>query len=203
MHWLTGARLVHVGGYLMTVDHPHSSVSRAPATIDILLDGLFTGMIGALAVAVWFLVLDVAAGRPLYTPNVLGNVLLHGSAGALTDASLNPVSVAAYTAFHFLVFIVIGVTLAYLMSLFERFPIMFFVLLVLFLCLQMGFFVINLALGAELLGRLPIWSVVVANLLAAVGMALYQWKRHPSVIRSVESLWEDDEDRTTHGAPGR
>jgi hypothetical protein len=101
------------------------------------------------------------------------------------------------------VFIAIGVTLSYLMTLFERFPIMFFVLLVLFLCLQMGFFFANLALGAALLGRLPIWSVVVANLLAAAGMVLYQWKRHPSVIRSVESLWEDDEDRTTHGAPGR
>jgi hypothetical protein len=67
----------------MTVDHPQSSVARVPVSADILLDGLFTGMIGAIAVAVWFLVLDVAAGRPLFTPNLLGNVLLRGSAIAL------------------------------------------------------------------------------------------------------------------------
>jgi uncharacterized membrane protein len=90
------------------------------------------------------------------------------------------------------VFIAVGLVLSYLMTLFERFPIMFFVLLVLFLCLQVGFFFLDLALGAQLLGRLHAWTVVAANLLAAGTMALYQWKRHPSVLRGVERLWQDE-----------
>jgi hypothetical protein len=167
-------------------------VARVSSKSDILLDGLFTGMIGALAVALWFLVLDVAGGRALYTPALLGNVLLHGSQNALGEIRLDPVPIAAYTAFHFVAFIMLGTVFAYLMTLFDRFPIMFFVLLVLFLCLQVGFFVMDIALGAQLLGKLQPWTVVVANLLAALGMAFYQWKRHPSAIRGIENLWKDE-----------
>jgi hypothetical protein len=164
--------------------------ARKISTSDVLLDGLFTGMIGALLVAVWFLVLDFAAGHPLHTPALLGNVLLHGTAGA-ASVVVQPLEVATYTAFHFVAFIVVGIAFSYLMTLFERFPIMFFVLLVLFLCLQAAFFVLDVALGAELLGMLRPWTVIIANLLAAAGMALYQWKRHPRVMKGVERLWED------------
>ena len=177
----------------MTVDRVSDPVAaRAATTSDMMLDGLFTGMIGAIAVALWFLVLDLAAGRPLFTPALLGTVLLHGGEAA-REVTIAPVEIAAYTAFHFVVFILVGVLLSWLMNLFERFPIMFFVILVVFICLQLAFFGLNLALGAELMGRLRPWTVVVANLLAAAGMAFYQWKRHPSVLRSVEKLWEGDE----------
>jgi hypothetical protein len=71
---------------------------------------------------------------------------------------------------------------------------MFFVLLVLALCLQVGFFVLNIALGTQLMGMLRPWTVVVANVLAAAGMALYQWKRHPSVVKNIDRLWEEEED---------
>ena len=176
----------------MTVDRAaNPTVARSSSVADVLLDGLFTGMIGALAVAVWFLVLDLVAGRPLYTPALLGTVLLHGSHAAAQDIAIAPVEIAAYTAFHFVAFLVVGVALSYLMTLFERFPIMFFVILVLFLSLQVGFFFLNLALGAELLGKLPAWSVVVGNVLAAIGMAWYQWRRHPGALRGVERLWAD------------
>jgi len=40
-------------------------------------EGMIAGVIGAIAVAVWFLLLDTAAGRPLYTPTVLA--LFHSS----------------------------------------------------------------------------------------------------------------------------
>lgn len=170
----------------------HPSIARTSSVTDILLDGLFTGMIGAIAVALWFLVLDVAAGRPLYTPALLGDVLLHGSQSAARDVVIAPLQIAAYTAFHFVAFVAVGIVLAYLMSLFDRFPIMFFVLLVLFLSLQVGFFFLDLALGAQLLGRLQAWAVLVANVLAAGGMAFYQWKRHPGAIRGIERLWVEE-----------
>ena len=176
----------------MTVDRASSSASHADTASDIALDGLFTGMIGALAVAAWFFVLDLIAGHPLYTPALLGTVLLHGSQAALRDAPIAPLEIAGYTAFHFVAFVVVGLLLSYLMSLFERFPIMFFVILVVFLSLQVGFFFLNVAIGAQLLGRLPAWSVVAANVLAAVGMAWYQWKRHPGAVRGIERLWDHE-----------
>ena len=177
----------------MTTDQiAESNVGPKASVSDILLDGLFAGMIGALVVAAWFLVLDLVGGRPLWTPAMLGSLLLHGT-GAVQHVIVRPLEVAAYTAFHFLVFIAVGVALSFLMTLFDRFPIMFFVLLVLYLCLQAGFFVLDAILGAELMHQLRPWAVVIANVLAAGAMALYLWRRHPDVLRRVEQLWQEEE----------
>jgi hypothetical protein len=165
---------------------------RQAAAGDILLDGLFTGMLGALAVATWFLILDIAGGRPFYTPALLGSVLLHGSQAASSPIAIAPLEIAAYTAFHFVSFVLVGVAFSWMMTLFDRFPIIFFVLLVMFLCLMIGIFGIDAALGASLVGRLRAWTVVVANLLAAAVMAIYQWRRHPGAMHGVERLWEHE-----------
>jgi hypothetical protein len=148
-------------------------------------------MIGAIAVALWFLILDVAHGQPLRTPALLGAVLL-GRGNPIAEVVIDPVAIAAYTAFHFVAFTLVGVGLAYLMSVFERFPIIFFVLLVLFVCLQVGIFALDAVLGSRMIGRLQPWSVIVANLLASSGMAFYQWKRHPSAMRKIDTLWQDE-----------
>ena len=178
----------------MTVDRA-STPASSTAWTDTLLDGLFTAMIGALVVALWFLILDAIAGHPLYTPALLGSVLLHGSQSVADHVTIAPTEVAAYTAFHFVAFIAVGIVLSWMMALFEKFPIMFFVLLVLFVALQVGFFGLDVALGAELLGRMRPWTVVTANLLAAASMVLYQWRRHPGVVRGIERLWEDEPQR--------
>ena len=157
---------------------------------DIALDGLFAGMIGALAVALWFLILDILAGRPLYTPALLGTVLLHGGKAAAAGATIAPLEIAAYTAFHFIVFMAVGLLFSYMMTLFERFPIVGFVLLVLFLCLQLGFFVLDVILGASLTGQLRGWTIVVGNLLAAGAMAWYLWHRHPHIKEGLDHIWD-------------
>jgi hypothetical protein len=174
----------------MTVDRVSNTPDRVSVG-DILMDGLFTGMIGALTVAVWFLILDVMGGRPLYTPALLGTVLLHGGEAAAQGVTVAPLEVAAYTAFHFVAFLVVGIGLSYMMTLFERFPIVGFVLLVLFLCLQVGFFALDAALGAQLLGRLRAWAVLIANFLAAGTMAFYLWKRHPRIKESLDHIWDE------------
>ncbi len=176
----------------MTVDRvTPSTAPRADRASDIVVDGIITGMIGAVIVALWFLVLDMAAGHPLYTPAVLGNVLLHGRQAGV-PSTIDPVIVAAYTAFHFVAFTVAGIALAWMVSLFERFPIMFFVILVTFVCLEIGFFAADVILGHAFADALPAWSVAIANVLAAAGMATYLWRRHPSVWRGIERLWEHD-----------
>jgi len=163
----------------------------AAAASDVLLDGLFTGAIGAIVVAAWFFVLDALHGRPFFTPALLGTIFLHGSQAAQGGPVIAPLEVVAYTFVHFIAFAVVGLLLSWLMSLFERFPIAGFVLLVLFLCLQVGFLVLTSVLGARLGGELPTWSVVVANLLAAAGMLGYQWRRHPGVVRRADRLWDE------------
>ena len=176
----------------MTTVQASTAPPRRMILGDILLDGLFAGAIGAITVVLWFLLLDLIAGRPLYTPALLGNVLLHGSAAAARGVTVEPLEVAAYTAFHFLMFLAVGMGFSWMMTLFERFPIVGFVLLVLFVCLQLGFFMLDVALGATLLGRLRAWSVIAANLLAATSMSLYLWKRHPRIAEGLRHVWDEE-----------
>ena len=43
-----------------------------------LREGIIAGLIGAALVAVWFLIYDVARGRPFRTPSLLGMAAFEG-----------------------------------------------------------------------------------------------------------------------------
>ena len=47
----------------------------------VMAEGTDVGIIGGLAVAVWFLILDTVAGHPFQTPSLLGQVVLFGDSG--------------------------------------------------------------------------------------------------------------------------
>jgi hypothetical protein len=77
-------------------------------------EGVMAGLIGATAVALWFLVIDTVAGRAFHTPDQLGASLMsvlgpRGSEGIVTH-------VLFYTVFHYAVFIGVGVVLAWLFA---------------------------------------------------------------------------------------
>ena len=74
----------------------------------ILWEGMVTGLIGAVSVAVWFLIVDGAAGRPFYTPAVLGSAATLGLRDP-TTVVITLQSVGAYTAFHVLAFFAVGI----------------------------------------------------------------------------------------------
>ena len=61
-------------------------------------EGTDVGIIGGLAVAVWFLVLDTIAGHPLLTPSLLGQVVLMGD--PTPDRSVIFGAILLYTAFN-------------------------------------------------------------------------------------------------------
>ncbi len=67
-----------------------------------LREGVIAGVLGATSVALWFLLVDAAAGRAFHTPAVLGTALLGvlGPAGA--EGTITRVIV--YTIFHYAVF---------------------------------------------------------------------------------------------------
>ncbi|MEE8581325.1 MAG: hypothetical protein V3T33_07020, partial [Myxococcota bacterium] len=46
--------------------------------LSIAREGFLGGVIGAAAVATWFLILDTLAGQPFYTPAVLGAGVFQG-----------------------------------------------------------------------------------------------------------------------------
>jgi hypothetical protein len=158
----------------------------------VLEDGFFTGMIGAGIVAVWYLVLDLIAGRPLFTPALLGSVLFRGAVD-VAAVRVEPQVVAWYSAVHVFVFLGVGFIASWLATQFERFPAFGIALLFLFVLFWTAFFVLAVAVGQIVLGTLGLWTIGVANLLAAAGMTLYLNARHPTALRNLGRIWEEQE----------
>ena len=158
----------------------------APRTLDtarIYREGMIAGVVGALAVAVWFLVLDTLSGRPLWTPTVLGTVLFRGGAGLNAPESLavSAEMVLMFTWVHGLVFVALGGLVALLLAHVERHPSSGFGVLLLFVIFQFGFVVAATMFAAPVLRLLSPWSILVANLLAAAAMTAYFRRCHPAL----------------------
>lgn len=146
-------------------------------------DGMIAGVLGALAVAVWFLLLDAVAGRPLWTPTVLGTVLFRRGVGleALETLPVSLEMVLMFTWVHGLVFIALGGLVARLLQHAERHPNSAFGVLLLFVIFQFGFIAAATVFAAPVLRVLSAWSILVANLLAAGAMTAYFRWRHPDL----------------------
>ncbi|NIM48539.1 MAG: hypothetical protein GTN62_02535 [Gemmatimonadales bacterium] len=140
--------------------------------------GFVAGLIGAVIIAVWFLIVDTIARDPFFTPAMLGSALFWG----LRDPHAVQIafqSVVVYTMIHVLAFVAIGLLAAYVTCQVERFPSTLFVVVVLFAAFEFGFYIIVALLGQPLLGALVWWNVAVGNGIAALGMGYYLWRTHP------------------------
>jgi len=174
----------------MSIADPAAAATEPRSSLSLVLsDGLYAGLIGAVIVAGWFLVLDLLAGHPLRTPSMLGTWIIHGP-DAVSDVAVDPAMVAAYTAVHFIAFVLVGSIASYLFALCDRQPAAIVGLVFLFAFFEAGFFVFSAVMGGELIGRLGAWAVGIGNLLAASGMAAYLWMRHPHLKENFEHIWD-------------
>lgn len=157
----------------------------------ILSEGSLVGLAGAAAVAVWFLVLDLAAGAPLRTPALLGAALFHGlrDAGALV---ITPRLVGAYTAVHCALFVLFGWAAAGLFALADRDRHVLFGVFMLFVCFQVAAFAFVAVIGSWLLHTLTPGAIIGANLISTVLMLSMLFRHHrraPSeILTSAECL---------------
>jgi hypothetical protein len=146
----------------------------------IMRDGIVSGVLGATAVALWFLGLDTLYARPLATPTALGRGLLRifgppGDEGVLTF-------VVGYTIFHYFAFIVAGVLLAVIVHWARRQPTVLAGAMMLFVAFEIGFYGLSAALQeSPFLGALGWAQVATGNLIAALVMGGYMWRTHPEL----------------------
>ena len=149
-------------------------------TTRVYQEGIVAGIVGALTVALWFLVLDAAYGRPFYTPTVLGTALFGRGVWPATLETLPPSfeMVAMFTWVHLLAFAVVGVVVARLIALAERNPSLGFGFVLLFVILEACFTAAMMIVAAPVLRALTWPAILGANLLAAGAMAGYFWRRH-------------------------
>jgi hypothetical protein len=160
----------------------------ARAERSVLREGIVAGLIGAAVVAVWFLVFDLALGRPLHTPTLLGAVVFSG----LTDPTGLTVSfglVLGYSLVHGLAFMAFGVIAATIIAVAEREPPLFIGFIILFACFEVFVLAVIGAFGQSMQEALEWWAVLIGNLLATVAMLWYFFRAHAALPRALVGSW--------------
>ncbi len=156
-----------------------------------LREGVVAGVLAATAVAVWFLVLDSVAGRPLATPAMLGASLatLVGVTGL--DA---PAAILGYSLFHYAAFAVAGLIGAQVMHNAEEEPSVLIGFFILFVAFEIGWYGLSAILArAEAFGQLAWYQVFAANLVAAGTIGTYLFRRHPGLATRFAHSMAGDE----------
>lgn len=149
-------------------------------------EGLITGLIGAVAVAVWFLAVDLVAGRLLFTPAALGSAVFLG-AGGPDEVQIAANTVLGYTGLHLAAFLLTGLAAAGVVAAAEEYSEAILLGGVLLFVTLEAFSIGLLAIIATwLVDSLSWWNIGGANLVAAVGMATYLYLRHPKLLRDVQ-----------------
>ena len=156
-----------------------------------LRDGVVAGLLGAASVAAWFFLLDLVAGRPFFTPAVLGAAVLQLLGGEFGGRGL-AFHVVVYTALHLAAFVALGMAAAVATNAMERKPRALNGFLVLFVILELAYLgAIRLAATSELFGTYAWWQFGVANLIAALLMGRYIWStHHPKPFWQLRTLHE-------------
>jgi Na+-driven multidrug efflux pump len=154
-----------------------------------IVEGVMGGTIGAVAIAVWFLCIDVSRGQPFRTPALLGATLFEG----LRDpAALRPTArvVLEYTVLHWVAFLAFGLLAAGLLAAADRDPRLLFVVFMLFCCFEVFALELISVLAEWLFGVLAWWTLILANLLAGLIMLGFFFRRHRSTWREFLALAE-------------
>ena len=147
-------------------------------------EGIIAGTCGAAAITLWFLLLDMLAGHPLYTPNMLGTALFKGGGGLMSSAhvELSLSIVGAFTALHWLMFEIIGALASLLLVLAEYNPNLGFGVLLFFVLSTEGLVGGAMMFAEPMLHALAWQSVLIGHLFAVGAMGGYLWRRHAHMV---------------------
>jgi len=175
---------------LLERDAEHASTRRlplgAPRAADHVLDGAMVGVIGASAVALWFLVVDTVLREPLFTPSLVGRTLF-GRGAETSELPIDLLSLATFSVLHGLMFIAFGIAVAWFVARHvsrPRYPTLF---LGVFVLLEAGVLIGSELFLPEVARAVGHGAILVGNALAAASMAVYlRWfQPHPADPRDA------------------
>lgn len=152
-----------------------------------LREGILVGLVGALALALWFLLVDVLAGHPLHTPNALGIALFSGRhvPQGLGSGFWGPV--LGYTIVHGAVFIAAGILVAHVTTMLEAEPAIFLVaFFALFVFFEFTYFVYAVVFVQRVLNDVSLPALIAGNVVAAGAMGGFLYRRHPRLHFKLE-----------------
>ena len=149
---------------------------------NVIREGIIAGVIGATSIAIWFLIVDTIAQRPFFTPAILGTGLQHVFDRATSAEPLVLASVILYTVFHYAAFIIAGIIFSIVVGVAESTPSILGGFFILFIAFELGINgIVALLQESTILGALAWYQILIGNLLAALFMGGYLWRRHPEL----------------------
>lgn len=165
---------------------PHASLARrALRRPD---EGIRTGVVGATAIWLWLVAVDLIAGSPLYTPRVLGRGLL----GIILPGASAPLwaDVLAFTILHYGLWVLLGTLVVRAVRADVRTPGTLVGAIVIIILLQLGLVGITAMLAQVGLHRMAWPAIFGGNLVGWLATSLYLLRRHPEI---PAELRRDDE----------
>ncbi len=154
----------------------------------IVIDGAVAGIIGAVVVALWFLIFDTIRGHPLETPALLAATILHGTHPAQVHHAIGLLTLE-YSLIHFAAFIAFGIAGGLLLETCETESSLLFSLAIFFAAFEVFFIAVVLFLGPNVMAELTWWGIIVGNLLATAAMLSYFFWRHPALAWNLLGAW--------------
>lgn len=154
-----------------------------------LREGIIAGILGATAVAVWFLIVDAIAGHLLLTPAALGSAAFYGATGP-GQVHADVATIAGYTLLHYVAFILTGIIAAALLRGSEESPPLFLGSILLFVTVEALFVGLVAIIANWVLGFLAWWTIALGNIVGAVAMGIYLWRAHPVLRHKFDRLEE-------------
>lgn len=127
--------------------------------------GVVAGILGAAAMALWFLVIDGARGQPFRTPAFLAASLLGGE-----EVEMSVGRIALYTLIHFGAFILVGIAVSWLLQKLHVVPSILLGLVLGFLLFDVVFYFSVVVTGENVVQLLGWPEVLAGNLLAGVAL---------------------------------
>jgi hypothetical protein len=166
--------------------------ARPPRDAALRREGIVAGILGAVVVAVFYLVVDLVHGRPLMTPSVLGEAFVLHVPVSLTQP--NTAAVIAYSALHLIAFIAFGLLLTALIRTSEHSVIARDAAIQLLVAFLVFFYGI-LTVGSEVVrGMFSFLGVLAANALAGAVMIWWLLYRHPELRAAFRRTPLDTDD---------
>lgn len=146
---------------------------------DLLYDTFYSAAIGGAVVAVFFLVMDLMDGQPLFTPSLLGSTIFAGEDPvAVADVRMD--MVAFFTVIHFAAFGTLGFLVSFLIRDMESLAAHpGIIALIVFFALSTAFFVPTSLWYPGLAQEVGVMRILIANVLTALAMGIFLRRAHP------------------------
>jgi hypothetical protein len=163
---------LHAPGSLSDDESQPLWTSQSQETGNWIFDGIASGVLGAAVIALFFLMIDVANGRPLWTPAALGSAIFLGEpleVGADPTYAL----VVGYTMLHGAAFVSIGLMASFVLGFLSRLgpSTGLAVAGALFLGFEAFFLTFIGMMAPQFLEAFGVGRIAMANLIAAAFMA--------------------------------